>query len=268
MRSIFSYKSYRDFLNDFIAAKSENKGLSFRYFARKAGISSPNFLQQVIAGKRALTESSAEKVARGLNLSMYERRYFIELVRFSRAKNVTEQHDCLCNLSRFAKLGTLRTREVESFHSSWLHCIVWEMVSLPNFVCTLKNLHERLGHIATEGELKRSLQFLLERGYVVPTDKPDVYTQENIRPESTNDIVNLDLRRKHQKFLELAIGGLDLGFNERENQGLVIAVSEEKIAHAKHRMREFIKSLAADLANDEQADRVVRIEMNLFTLTR
>ncbi len=51
MRSIFTYTDYRAFLHDaYTHAKATNPAFSYRYFAKKAGFSSPNFLKLVIDG--------------------------------------------------------------------------------------------------------------------------------------------------------------------------------------------------------------------------
>ncbi|MEO5668060.1 MAG: TIGR02147 family protein, partial [Bdellovibrionota bacterium] len=53
---ILRYGEYRAFLADFYAyKKSQRSGFSYRLFAAKAKLKSPNYLQLVMQGKRNLS---------------------------------------------------------------------------------------------------------------------------------------------------------------------------------------------------------------------
>ena len=53
--SVYEYLDYRQFLRDhFAASKKAKPQYSFRYFSRRAGLSSSNFLKLVMDGKRNL----------------------------------------------------------------------------------------------------------------------------------------------------------------------------------------------------------------------
>ena len=62
---VFTYIDFRLFLKDaFEAVKARAPRLSYRTFAKKAGFSSPNFLQMVIQGKRNLNSTYAVAAAK------------------------------------------------------------------------------------------------------------------------------------------------------------------------------------------------------------
>lgn len=265
---VFAYRDYRRFLKDYIEWRIAERNLSYRYFARKAGIASPNFLQQVVSGQRGLTAESALKVATGLQLKGIEKKFFVELVRLARVRDNREQGVVLDSLAKLAHTGQTQTMTSSGFHSSWLHGIVWELASIPNFELTDANLQLRLGHLAPLSELKRSREFLITAGFLTPTDRADVYNQASVRMESRNDFIDLDLRRKHQRYLEHAISSLEMEPGERENQGFTIAVSREKMALIKKRVRDFMGELVTELANDDQADTVLRVEVACSPLSR
>lgn len=268
MASVFSYSDYRVFLKDYIDSRIAQGGLSFRFFAKRAGISSPNYLQQVINGKRSLTLASGQKVAVALSLRAIERKYFLELVRLDRSEDLKTQAVALANMSRLAKLGTAKVSYTENFHSSWLHGVIWELASLPGFELTIENMLKYLGHCATEQEIRHSKDFLVKNQFLVETADPNIYAQALVRIESKNDIYNIELRRKHQCLLEQAIRNLELPTELRENQGLTISISSQKIPLIKAKFREFIAELAADLSNDDKANQVAHIELSMFPVTR
>ncbi len=66
--SIYEYDNYRAFLKDmYDYQKAKTTYFSFRYFARKAGYASPNFLKLVIDGGELFDLSSAEVAHRCLS---------------------------------------------------------------------------------------------------------------------------------------------------------------------------------------------------------
>jgi uncharacterized protein (TIGR02147 family) len=71
--------------------KKVSRFFSYRYFAQKAGINSPNFLKQVIESKRNLTPITIEKFSKALKLSEKESQYFLHLVLFNQAKLLQEK---------------------------------------------------------------------------------------------------------------------------------------------------------------------------------
>jgi uncharacterized protein (TIGR02147 family) len=94
MISIFNYVNYRRFLKDYyLKAKAEKKYFSYRYFSRRAGINSPNFLKVVIEGKRNLSSTTIEKFASALGLDQKETVFFRRLVVFNQARTASEKQE-------------------------------------------------------------------------------------------------------------------------------------------------------------------------------
>jgi hypothetical protein len=103
MNSIFSYVNYRRFLKDYyLKAKAEKKYFSYRYFSRRAGINSPNFLKVVIEGKRNLSSKTIEKFATALGLNQQETVFFRRLVMFNQAKTASEKQESYILLREMA----------------------------------------------------------------------------------------------------------------------------------------------------------------------
>ncbi len=79
--SLFDYFDYREYLHDYYQFhKRKNSAYSYRLFARKAKLGSPNYLKLVVDGKRRITDRTLYQFARGLGLSRDEEKYFRELV--------------------------------------------------------------------------------------------------------------------------------------------------------------------------------------------
>ena len=82
--SVYEYVDYRAYLRAFYEAeKAQRAAFSYRYFARRAGLASPNFLKLVIEGKRNLGKESVLAFATALDLNAEETEFFNDLVAFA-----------------------------------------------------------------------------------------------------------------------------------------------------------------------------------------
>lgn len=90
--SVFEHIDFRAFLRDhFDASKRLKPHYSYRYFARRAGFSSPNFLKLVVEGKRNLSRAMTESFAKALGLDAKESAFFADLVAFGQAETLAEK---------------------------------------------------------------------------------------------------------------------------------------------------------------------------------
>jgi uncharacterized protein (TIGR02147 family) len=89
-KRVFHYKDYRLFLADYyIWQKSRNPSFSYRLFAKKAQLSSPNYLKLVIDGKRRITDQTLPKFIRGIGLEGRAAEYLRALVFYQDSKDIS-----------------------------------------------------------------------------------------------------------------------------------------------------------------------------------
>src|SRR5688500_12914713 len=99
---VYAHFDYRSLLRSFYEhKKARSRGFSYRSFARRAGLSSPNLLKRVIDGERNLTPEMAERFARACGFEGEEASYFRELVAFNEAKTEAERSARYRTLSAF-----------------------------------------------------------------------------------------------------------------------------------------------------------------------
>src|SRR5476649_2790081 len=90
--NLFDYFDYREYLHDYyLFHKKKNSAYSYRLFARKAKLGSPNYLKLVVDGKRRITDRTLYQFARGLSLSRDEEKYFRELVMYQEVSDRSEE---------------------------------------------------------------------------------------------------------------------------------------------------------------------------------
>ena len=134
---IFAYLSYREYLSDYYdAAKANTRAFSYRYFSRKAGYSSPNFLKLVIDGKRNLSAESVEKFARALKLGRDEGRFFANLVALEQAETDADRNEAYEKIAASRTFRAARRLDHGFFDylSHWHNPAIREMVLRPEFV--------------------------------------------------------------------------------------------------------------------------------------
>ena len=134
--SVFEYEDYRRYLKDaYDASKAAHRSFSFRFFAREAGFTSPNFLKLVMEGKRNLTGESIPKFAKALKLGRQESEFFEALVFFNQAKSPQERTKHYERMTRSRRYREIRALEKEQFeyYSKWYYSAVRELVNLRRF---------------------------------------------------------------------------------------------------------------------------------------
>src|SRR5476649_3094617 len=90
--NLFDYFDYREYLQDYyLFHKKRNSAYSYRLFARKAKLGSPNYLKLVVDGKRRITDRTLFQFARGLGLNRDEEKYFRELVMYQEVADRSEE---------------------------------------------------------------------------------------------------------------------------------------------------------------------------------
>lgn len=263
--SIFSYTNYREFLRDYLAEKVEN-GLSFRCFAKRAKLNSPNYLQLVIRDKKNLSQVSARTVADGIGLKGIEKKFFISLIELEQARESAEKIAILEKIQKYYRQGTSTKIVDGSLQSLWLNPIIWEMSNLGGFCMTVENIQKKLPGICTKSEIEESLRFLIKNGYLVE-EAPNTYKQRNISFEVSNDIKNLNLQKSHLRFLDIAKDKINDPLQDREFQGLTIAIQSGDMAVFKNKIRQFVQDLNQEFSDRPESDAVVRLQISLFKVT-
>jgi uncharacterized protein (TIGR02147 family) len=264
---VFAYLDYRRFIADFVAWKKATRGLTYRSFAERSGLSSPNYLQQVVRGKRNVTAPTAAKIAAGLGLTGHAKAFFSELVELAGARTDAAQALVLQKLKARTAKAKRQPLTAPSLHSSWLHAVVWETAALDGGRFDAEALAARLRYVANAAEVGASLRFLVERGWLAHDAEAGVYRQQPVAFEPLNDVRRLEIQQCHLKYLEIAKRRVADPVAEREYQALTLAVPRSRMADVKQRLRAFIASLNDELAEEDGADSIVQLTCAAFFLT-
>jgi len=268
--AIFEYLDYRSYLKDMFAfRKARDAYFSYRYFSKKAGFASPNFLKLVVDGKRNLSNDSIGKVARGFALKKPEREFLENLVFMNQAGNHEDRdyyYRRMISARGYRKVHKLAGDSYDYF-SRWYLPVVREIVAMGNGYLTPTQIGALLKPKITAKEAEAALKLLARLKLI--SKGPDSNWQSCHRNVTTGpEIKSLTVANFHREMLKLAAATIDrFKAAERDISGLTLSIERKRFSEIKSRVVEFRKELLALAGDENEPDQVVQVNIQLFPLT-
>jgi uncharacterized protein (TIGR02147 family) len=266
---VLHYSNFRTFLADYYEfKKSESPIFSHRFFAKKAGITSPNYLKLVMDGKRNLTKKSLVKFAAGLGLKGLRAEFFENLVFFNQALAITERNLYYANILRTRAKAGLRKLDEAQFQlfSDWRHIAVRELAAAKGFRPDARWVAKKLGKAITEREAEESLNLLALLGLLKKT--ANGFAQSDVNITTSDEVRSLLVKNYHHQMIRMAATALDnLPAAKRDVSSITIPIHARDFSKLKEQiqlMRKELLNLAAEPGTGED---VVQVNIQLFPLT-
>ncbi|HKP95394.1 MAG TPA: TIGR02147 family protein [Fibrobacteria bacterium] len=266
---IFDYLDYRAFLKDsYQARKRANASFSFRYIGKKVDLDGGT-VRHLFKGERNLNPALAGKLARVFGLNNRERIFFEILVLFGQARSQAEKNHFLEKLFRLRdlKVKTLEERQHE-YYRAWYHMAMRELLNFHPFDGDYQALGRMLQPAISPAEAKSALQVLLDVG-LVEKDAEDGLRLTDKTITSGEGIRSLSLKNAQRTMAELACRALDdVPAPERDISGITFSLSAQGAERIKARLRECRRDLIEIAQRDQDPDRVYRMNLQFFPLSR
>lgn len=259
---IEQYRDYRKFLSDYYAyKKTQRTGFSFRQFAQKSGLKSPNYLQLVMKGERNLSEELADAVACAMNLSVSQKKYFVSLVRQENAKTDDElakaKEESLVSLKKL--VAKYIHKEKEKVLTDWHYLLIRELVVLPDFEPTGSYISQKLQNLISPEAGELALRILLDAGFL----KADGSVWTIVDPIlDTGDTLFTDdlIKKYHSKNLKIWSENLELWDSKDLELGVLnLSLPASKIPELKEKIRDFQDQILGWLQYETKNDSVVQV---------
>ncbi|MBK9293625.1 MAG: TIGR02147 family protein [Oligoflexia bacterium] len=267
---VFSYQDYREFLKDYYSQRRKrDKKFSIRFFARRAGLKSENYLKVVMDGSRSLTANNLPKFVKGLGLNTTQAEYFEALVRLNQAKDLMERQAHLqkiVHLKKKINVLTLSHDQME-FYAHWYNLIIFEMASQKNFNPDPEHISKCLkGKISAKQALD-SLNMMLEKG-ILKRDESGKLIPVASQIASPGDVPREQIKKLQEVFLQQALEALHLQKDsEREIRSLTICLTEQQLPLFKEKIKEFQRELNTTFSTGEGGD-VYQFNMQFYKITK
>ena len=270
MKPVMEYQNFRVYMRDFYTERKDRSGFTWRDFAREAGYSSPVFLKLVCDGKANLSEVGVERTAAAMGLAGVDLQYFRELVAFNQAKEGSEKKTRFAHLRRLARENNREIigEDQYDYFESWKNPVLREMA--PNMPgATPAQMAVKLAFDAETAGVKKSLNLLQKTG-ILEKDAAGNFKQGSKAISTGNlEIASLSVREMHRQMGELAVRALDeIPVKERDISGLTLGLSEEAFQRVSMEIEAFRRRIAAIAMEDSHTDKVYRLNMQLFPLTK
>lgn len=270
MDPIFTYRDYRRFLTDKYAdLKRTSSVFSYRYFSKRAGFASPNFLKLVMEGQRNLSAESVHKFAQALKLTAKEERFFELLVHYNQAGDARQRQHYYQQLLDFPEYRRVRRLEREQYEylSRWYYPVILELVTLPTFREEPHWIAAQLHGKITPGEAREGLALLEVLGLVCRDGERWVASHAALT--TGEEARTLAAYTFHEEMLEQAKAAVTQQAPEaREFAAITMAINDEQLRKLKELVRDFRKLVMNYLGQDTGPPTTVyQFGAQLFALT-
>ena len=271
------FDDYQSYLQAMVAhLKATQRQFSYRYFSRKAGFASPNFLKLVAEGKRNLTGACMGKFARGLGLSEEESEAFQTLVLLSQAQTDDERNRLYLRLRGTKGVPKHLVHRLESdqfdIYSSWHVLPIRELMLHEDFREDAVWIGKQLTPRVPAAEVRRALN-LLERVGLVERDDDGRLRPRDVQITTGAKTRSLAVRNYHRAMLSLGSEALDREPIERRNvSSLTVNITPDKYEQIIERVfelrRDILEIVDTDDGSVDESQDVYQLEISLFPLTR
>jgi uncharacterized protein (TIGR02147 family) len=271
MVPIFSYIDYRLFLKDYYKEQKDKNGFfSYRYFAQKAGINSPNFLKQVIESKRNLTALTIDKFIKALKLTEKEGLFFNHLVLFNQAKSGYEKqmhYTALLSMMHTVKEMRLTAMQHE-YYNHWFIPVIRELICLQEFKNDYRKLAAAVIPPISAREASFAVKLLKTLGLI--EELPDgTFRQTSKAIISDSSVARMAVRTFNREMLRKAEIALDnTPVDERQIYGVTVGISKEGYNVLATEMAMFRDRIVSIVNRDTNSDHVYQLHLQLFPLSK
>lgn len=261
----FDYSNLRLFIADYTHYLRNVRKLSFRAITHKCKINSPGYIQRVIANDRAITSEFLNKFLEGFVQDPLEQKYLQALFFQENTKDTKRKATLVDQMLHLSRKSAVKEVEDKTIFSHWIYGVVLELVHVKN-IKTRHQIFEKVESIIDRKQVNEAIEFLLCKGYLVENNKT-ITLAEPINFRVTNDKQrNIEIQQNHSFYLNLARFHLIDALEEREFQGLTIALKKEHLQVIKDMIRSNILEIRDKFADEPNAENVYRIQMSAFKI--
>jgi uncharacterized protein (TIGR02147 family) len=267
---VFAYLDYRAFLRDYYATKKASRGLSFRSFARRAGLSSPNYLKLVIEGQRNLTPTTAARFAKAASLEGDAARYFAELVVFTQAKTSAERNQSYARITSYRRYREARPLELAhaAYHSTWYLPAIRELACRPDFREDPEWIAAALWPSISAADALQAMRVLLQLGLLSRTPAGKI-VQSDAVVSTGPEAAEVNVANYHRMMMQRASEAVDaVPPTERDISSLTLCLGPQGLRRVKERIQKFRRELLELSTREDGLEQVVQVNFQLFPLSR
>lgn len=268
---VYSYTNYRKLLEDYYLqekSKAPDK-VSFRFFSKRAGFSSPNFLHLVIKGKRNLGHESIHRFARVMALNKRELLFFESLVLFNQCTDAQEKNRAFEKIISFREYRSAKKLLLEQYDyfSKWYYPVIREMVNLENFCEDTSWIAKKIQPQISRSEAAEALAKLQDLKLLTRDSKGRLQQNDgNLATEQ--EVASTALAKFHEVMIRHGLESLKKPAKEREISALTMSLTEDQFFQVKQKIQDFHRDIQQIIAGNGKgsSNKICQLNFQLFNL--
>ena len=269
MKSIFEYRNYREFIRDFYESRKRCSAFTWREFAKLAGFSSSGYLKLVCDGKTRLSKVAVEKVLPAMNLSGAQADFFRQMVEYCDSASAEKRQAAFEQMMSIARENRVEFLEAKSFEyfSSWANPALRELAPIMPGATPLEMGHTLVPAISA-AEARESLELQESLG-LLQKDECGNYHQTSEGISSSHVVASATVVNMQKQYAHLAADALERYSRDyRHISGMTMGVDRRAYERIAAALDEFRKKVAEILSDVDEYDRVYRLNLQLFPLSK
>ena len=268
MKSVFEYKDYRLFMQDYYDERKRLGVFSWREFCKSAGFTSPNFLKLVCMGQSKLSKVKVGDVAKAMGLVGDDADYFREMVTFCNAEKDEAKKAALLEMQRIALEHKVRVVDSDAFqyYESWKYPVLRELAPMMPGASPRDLADTCKEHVSAE-EVRDVLNFLVKAGFL-KKDGEKVYSQTEQIVIGSKEALPIAIRAMHKEMANMAARAVDrYSASERHFTGVTLSVNQEASERIAKELDACCRKVLAIANEYSDQDQVCRINFQFFPVT-
>lgn len=261
--SIYQYLDFRAYLRDwFQARKAANPRFSHRLLARRAGITGPSTLLNVMEGRRNISGTAAAEVARAMGLDDDARAFFLALVRIACSEDAAVREAALEQVQATRRFREARVLDAASlrFLSLWYLPAIFELSRCAAFRADPEWIAAALRPTITPQQASDALSALRDLGLLRVSEGRWIPTDVSV--VTPHEVSGLAVRAYHRSMMQRAQEALDFDERERHLCGVTVAVPAGLLPALKSELDRFQERIL-HLCDGVEGDRASVMQLNL-----
>lgn len=269
MKSVFEYRNYREYIRDFYEIRKRNSAFTWREFAKLAQFASSGFLKLVCDGKTRLSKVAVEKVLPVFGLLGDQAEYFRLMVAFCDSPSPEVRSSSFEKMMKIAQENRVEFLESKSFayFSSWANPALRELAPIMPGATPLEMGHTLVPAISA-AEAREFLDLQESLG-LLRKDECGNYHQTSEGVSSSREVMSATVVNMQKQYAHLAAEALERYSRDyRHISGMTMGLDREAYERLAAELDAFRKKVADIVSNVKNYDRVYRLNLQLFPLSK
>lgn len=269
MKSVFEYRNYREYIRDFYESRKRNSAFTWREFAKLAQFASSGFLKLVCDGKTRLSKVAVEKVLPVFGLLGDQAEYFRLMVAFCDSPSPEVRSSSFEKMMKIAQENRVEFLESKSFayFSSWANPALRELAPIMPGATPLEMGHTLVPAISA-AEAREFLDLQESLG-LLRKDECGNYHQTSEGVSSSREVMSATVVNMQKQYAHLAAEALERYSRDyRHISGMTMGLDREAYERLAAELDAFRKKVADIVSNVKNYDRVYRLNLQLFPLSK